>query len=474
MPKFQEEDRSVQKQNSDDLGQVMNTKAAPRFELGIKDLQSSALPLGHAAARSRTAPLADRISETAPALLVISNGHGEDLIALKIIEALHRLQPAWTLKVLPLVGQGSCFEAAVERGWVQKIGPGAGLPSGGFSNQSMGALLSDLMAGLPLLTWRQWVCLRKEGRTSAGILAVGDLLPLLMAWSTRRRFGFIGTPKSDYTWTSGPGQAFSDRYHALKGSEWDPWEWHLMKGRSCRLIAMRDRLTARGLRRHGVKATSPGNPMMDGLRLSTPPASLERCRRILLLCGSRMPEALNNFRRLIQGLMQMPSPVPLAVLAALGSSPHRSELDELLCGLGFRSCPAPSTALEAAECWVRGPVMLLIGPGRFQQWVSWAEAGVATAGTATEQMVGLGIPALSLPGRGPQFTRGFAQRQSRLLGGAVRTCESEQALGRRLAQLLNDPLLRQEMGRMGRQRMGPAGGSEAIARAVISQLAPER
>jgi len=35
-------------------------------------------------------------------------------------------------------------------------------------------------------------------------------------------------------------------------------------------------------------------------------------------------------------------------------------------------------------------------------------------------------------------------------------------------------LLRQEMGRMGRQRMGPSGGSDAIARAVISQLAPER
>ncbi len=27
-------------------------KAAPRFELGIKDLQSSALPLGHAAAEA--------------------------------------------------------------------------------------------------------------------------------------------------------------------------------------------------------------------------------------------------------------------------------------------------------------------------------------------------------------------------------------------------------------------------------------
>ena len=187
-----------------------------------------------------------------------------------------------------------------------------------------------------------------------------------------------------------------------------------------------------------------------------------------------MPEALHNFRRLISGLLQMPSPVPLAVLAALGSTPLQHELKELLQSLGFRNCPPPSSALEATECWVNGPVLLLIGPGRFQRWVAWAEAGVATAGTATEQMVGLGIPALSLPGRGPQFTRGFAERQSRLLGGAVRTCQSEQELGRRLTQLLNDPLLRQEMGRIGRQRMGPAGGSEAIARGVIDQLAPSR
>ena len=452
----------------------MRTKAAPRFELGIKDLQSSALPLGHAAARSGSAPLADRISETAPALLVISNGHGEDLIALRILEALHRLQPAWKLKVLPLVGQGSCFEAAADQGWLQRIGPGARLPSGGFSNQSLRALLSDLMAGLPLLTWRQWICLQKQRRTIAGILAVGDLLPLLMACSTHRAFGFIGTPKSDYTWSSGPGQALSDRYHALKGSEWDPWEWQLMKLRSCRLVAMRDRLTARGLRRHGVDAISPGNPMMDGLEKTPPPACLERCRRVLLLCGSRMPEALSNFGRLISGLMQMPSPVPLAVLAALGSTPQQHELKDLLTSLGFRNCPPPSNALEVAECWVQGSVLLLLGPGRFQHWVAWAEAGVATAGTATEQMVGLGIPALSLPGRGPQFTRGFAKRQSRLLGGAVRTCKSEAELGRRLGQLLNDPLLQEEMGRVGRQRMGPAGGSEAIAREVILQLAPER
>ena len=96
--------------------------------------------------------------------------------------------------------------------------------------------------------------------------------------------------------------------------------------------------------------------------------------------------------------------------------------------------------------------------------------GVATAGTATEQLVGLGIPALSLPGRGPQFTKGFARRQSRLLGGAVCPCKSINQLNQRLQQLLNEPSLGVQMGLKGRQRMGPSGGSDAIAKRILQEL----
>ena len=35
-------------------GDTLKKEAAPRFELGVKDLQSSALPLGHAAVREQT------------------------------------------------------------------------------------------------------------------------------------------------------------------------------------------------------------------------------------------------------------------------------------------------------------------------------------------------------------------------------------------------------------------------------------
>ena len=68
------------------------------------------------------------------------------------------------------------------------------------------------------------------------------------------------------------------------------------------------------------------------------------------------------------------------------------------------------------------------------------------------------------------FTQGFAKRQSRLLGGAVRTCQSSHELNTRLKQLLEDPSLRLKMGQRGRQRMGPAGGGEAIAKRVLIQL----
>ena len=445
-------------------------KAAPRFELGIKDLQSSALPLGHAAVGGSPSHERDRISRRHSGLLVVCNGHGEDLIARRIIEAIHRLRPSLVMSVLPLVGRGTTFEQAVQAGWLKRVGPEASLPSGGFSNQSLKGLFADLSSGLAIMSWSQWRVMQRHVNEGHAVLAVGDLLPLLMARCSGAAFAFIGTPKSDYTWRSGPGRALSDRYHRLKGSEWDPWEWSLMRSRHCRFVAMRDELTARGLRRHGVEALAPGNPMMDGLTRTAPPAALDRCRRVVLLCGSRTPEASRNFCHLIKGLNHVHTPGPLAVLVAVGKQPDLQDLEVNLDALGYRRSLSPSDELGAAACWVKESKLVLIGPGCFERWAGWAEAAIATAGTATEQIVGLGIPALSLPGRGPQFKRSFAKRQSRLLGGAVHPCTSEQELGQRLQQLLDEPHLGQRMGRIGQQRMGAPGGSRRLAELVLERL----
>ena len=445
-------------------------KAAPRFELGIKDLQSSALPLGHAAGRELSFPKKDRISRDGASLLVLSNGHGEDLIALRVLEQLRTHHPRPRLEVLPLVGIGSVFEPATQAGWLTRIGPKATLPSGGFSNQSLRGLIADIGAGLPLMSWRQWRLVRQRAKRGATVLAVGDLLPLLMAWGSGARYGFIGTPKSDYTWRSGPGRQLSDSYHRCKGSEWDPWEWMLMRHQRCRLVAMRDGLTARGLKRRGVAALAAGNPMMDGLKTASPPASLQRCRRILLLCGSRMPEACRNLERLLAAITPLSNSTPLAVLVALGNQPSMEQTEPILRELGFRRGLPPSDQLGAEACWVRGPLLVILGRNQFTQWAGWAEVGLATAGTATEQLVGLGIPALSLPGPGPQFHAPFALRQARLLGGAVRPCSSGEELREHLRTLLTTPELCQKLSAIGRSRMGRPGGGARLAELVLERL----
>jgi len=425
-------------------------------------------------------PGPDRISHGMPSrLLVLSNGHGEDQIALRLIRALRRRRPDLQVEVLPLVGEGSAFKAAEAGGELRRIGPRLALPSGGFSNQSLPGLLGDLSAGLPLLSWRQLRTVRHWGRRGKPVLAIGDLLPLLLAFASGAPYGFVGTPKSDYTWRSGPGHNWpADSYHRCKGSEWDPWEWALMGQRRCRVVAVRDGLTARGLRRHGVRALAPGNSMMDGFLSQPVPPGLASQRRLVLLAGSRLPEALGNLQRLLGALewlgpdgQERPGSLnePIAVLCATGTRPSDAELAPLLRAAGYvPSDPPEGSGAQAA--WQRGRVLLLVASGTFERWASWGEVGLAMAGTATEQLVGLGIPALSLPGPGPQFKRSFASRQSRLLGGAVRVCPTPKALARELARLLAEPGTRATLGRVGRRRMGEAGGSERLAAVLEREL----
>ena len=70
-------------------------------------------------------------------------------------------------------------------------------------------------------------------------------------------------PKSDHTWSNGPGWALSDFYHKFKGSEWDPWEIFLMRSTRCKSLIMRDEITANNLNKKKIDAKYFGNPMMD-------------------------------------------------------------------------------------------------------------------------------------------------------------------------------------------------------------------
>ncbi len=452
------------------IGMKKGKKAAPRFELGIKDLQSSALPLGHAAQSVKNLPPLDRISPKNKNVLVLSNGHGEDLIALRVLQALHRLKPELKLEVIALVGEGRIFSSAIQELWLVKSGTSLRLPSGGFSNQSISGFIQDMLAGFLWANFRNWSSVRNAAKDGSFIVAVGDLLPLFFAWSSGGNYAFIGTPKSDYTWKTSQSNSLSDLYHSFKGSEWEPWEWSLMKAFRCKMVAVRDKLTARGLRKKNVRVISPGNPMMDGFPPVVSPINLKKFRRLLLLCGSRMPEAMTNFKRLLNAVEQIESKTSLMIFVAIGSEPSVSLLENALQEKGYRKGSSPLLEMDAETFYEKKDLRLAIGVGKFEEWSRFAEVGIANAGTATEQLVGLGVPCVSLPGKGPQFKHGFATRQSRLLGGSVIPCQNSEHMAKTVKSLLLDSNLRERLSLIGKKRMGCSGGSEALAQMILQFL----
>ncbi|WP_269621922.1 lipid-A-disaccharide synthase-related protein [Prochlorococcus marinus] len=416
----------------------------------------------------KTSPL-DRISQQSKKVLVLSNGHGEDLIALRILESLHELRPELRLQILPLVGEGKTFSEAISKRWLVKIGTSLRLPSGGFSNQSFRGFVADILAGLLCVTWRNWISVKNAAKSGSFIFAVGDLLPLVFAWSSGGSFGFMGTPKSDYTWKTYPKSFVGDLYHRIKGTEWDPWEMLLMRSPRSKIIVVRDKLTARSLAKNHIKALAPGNPMMDGFESKQMPSTLIGYRRLLLLCGSRMPESLSNFKRLLSSLELIESKIPLAILVAIGSEPSIDDLEQYLINAGFTKKLFAKQEFLANALFEKDSMKIFIGIGKFYQWAQFAEVGLANAGTATEQLVGLGVPCVSLPGNGPQFKKGFALRQSRLLGGAVIPCKNSKNFSQIVTLLLQNVRLRDSLAHIGKKRMGDAGGSAAIAN-LISEL----
>ncbi len=425
-------------------------------------MQSSALPLGHAAAQNSKDSPKYTNSRKSIYLLIISNGHGEDLIALEIIKKLVSLHGISKIEVLPLVGNGYIFDSIRSKKF-SKVGTQIYLPSGGFSNQSLKGLLNDLRVGLLENLISNWLLVRKKHKENYKIIAIGDLLPLYFAWCSKCIFGFIGTPKSDYTWSSGPGKALSDFYHRLKGSEWDPWEIFLMGGQKCKFVIVRDELTAHNLNLKNINAKYFGNPMMDFIKeKKSHQKKIESFQKLIMLIGSRSPEAFDNLDVFLSSLSSINLPLKSLVLVPLSSNLDLKIVEDYFFKYKFSKVINQEYDLGEESIWMKNNTIFLIGKNTFNEWANLSQVGLANAGTATEQLAGLGVPSLSLPGKGPQFTKEFANRQQRLLGGSVRVCQNKKILQKKLIDLLLDEKKREKQAIIGLERMGPKGASKKI------------
>ena len=407
-------------------------------------------------------------------LLCLSNGHGEDGVAIEILKQLQQQANVVEIAALPLVGEGYAYE----RRKIPVIGPVKQLPSGGFIYLDGGQQLwRDLQGGLLGLTLAQLRIVRQWGKSGV-ILAVGDIVPLLFAWLSGADYAFVGTAKSEYYLRDEVGWLpQTARIERWLGSVYHPWERWLMSDHRCRAVFPRDSLTAQVLQKRGIPAFDLGNPMMDGLSLVATGGTGGRGEKdlltILLLPGSRMPEALNNWQLILEAVEGIVAAfnIPLLFLGAIAPALNLAPFQERLIARSWTQSFA-ATALEdpLARAFTKDNATLVLTQNAYPECLQSASVAIAMAGTATEQFVGLGKAAIAIPGQGPQFTPAFAQAQSRLLGPSLILAERPAQVAQRLQTLLDDSARQQLVAENGRRRLGSPGAAARIARCLEKKL----
>ncbi len=412
------------------------------------------------------------------------------MIAVRILQELQQQPNSAKLAALPLVGEGQAYS---QQGFTT-IGPTQNMPSGGFIYMDGRQLVRDLQGGLLQLTLAQFKVVRSWAKNGGAILAVGDIVPLLFAWLSGADYVFVGTAKSEYYLRDedGPLRQRKGRQPWQKrlGSVYLPWERWLMSHRRCKAVFPRDKLTTEILQQLSIPAFDLGNPMMDGIVpehpapiFYEPDAELKEIRRSLivtLLPGSRSPEAYSNWQQIllaIDGLIATFSKRSMIFLGAIAPSLSLDSLRQILTSLSWHQqlgASETSKALvsdPAAETFTKENATLILTHNAYNDCLIKGDLAIAMAGTATEQFVGLGKPALAFPGKGPQFTPAFAEAQSRLLGISVILVQQPTEVAGAVQELFRYPDRLQLIAENGPRRMGKPGAARRIAACVMERLA---
>ncbi|WP_309742363.1 lipid-A-disaccharide synthase-related protein [Chamaesiphon sp. OTE_20_metabat_361] len=421
-------------------------------------------------------------------LLCISNGHGEDAIALPVLQELRKLAQPPEIVTLPIVGVGMAYS----NNDFSIAGKVQTLPSGGFLNQDSRQLARDLQGGLVGLTIAQIRTARNWAQAGGKILAVGDIVPLLFAWMSGADYAFIGTAKSEYYIRDRQGNILPSQQDSIEvrtGSYYLPWERWLLSRSRCRAVFPRDKLTTEILQQHQISAFDLGNPMMDGVAtepsrsLFYQPQSVKRelARPLIvtLLPGSRPPEAYANWEQVLIAVTSLISVFKQRQIICLAAIVPTLDLDTLQGDLSRSGwLPVVDPDAELTELipaagtiyYQRENATIAISTQAYSQFMHKGDCAIAMAGTATEQFIGLGKPAFTIPGAGPQFTPGFAEAQTRLLGESVILVSQPQDVGVEIQKLLQQPDRLQSIAQNGLLRMGKPGAAHRIAECLMEVM----
>lgn len=318
-------------------------------------------------------------------ILIISNGHGEDSIAVTLIKEIKKSKIACDILPMALVGNGSAYKEVD----LQPLLINKPMPSGGFI-RSFSALCKDIFAGLIGQILKQKQCIKKHGKDVDICIAVGDIFCLWMGSSLKTTVYFLPTAKSD---TFMPHSAFEC--------------WFMKK--KTQVVFARDEKTATSLKKSGCNAQYLGNPMMDNLFSDRTVTTLNKNECLITICPGSREEAYKNCAFCVE-----------LIDAITQDHPH------------IKACIAKSKQLnfdtleEVTNSKIRNEKThsLLIRKNKndiivsddFLACINQANLVIGLAGTANEQALYIGKTVIAFEGFGPQSSLKRFQEQQVLMG----------------------------------------------------------
>ncbi|KGF89293.1 MULTISPECIES: lipid-A-disaccharide synthase-related protein [Prochlorococcus] len=334
-----------------------------------------------------------------PRILLLSNGHGEDLSGSLIANKLEN--SGYSVDALPIVGKGIHYQKAK----IKIIGKTREFSTGGIGYNSFKGRLIEIFGGEIIYLLKRLFLTYKIRKKYNYFFIVGDIVPIFFAWICNKDF---------FTYLV----AYSSHYEGKLKLPW-PSKFFLLS-KKAKKIYTRDCLTANDLTLQLKKKVSfLGNPFMDKFLFRYKELNKSDFS-IGLFPGSRFPEILDNFvliLEVLEGLSNLSYfqkvGFNFAIVNALSSSKIREIFknrkwiflekinEKNLLKFQYKS-------LKVNVYW-----------NSFDEILLKSRCCISMAGTAAEQAIGLGKPVIQIEGKGPQFTKSFAEAQRRLLGKYV-------------------------------------------------------
>lgn len=396
-------------------------------------------------------------------ILVLSNGHGEDVIGGKIIEDLKTIRSEDKIVTLSLVGRGRPYEKLEKQEKkIKHIKANKKMPSRGFLFSSKRLIIADIKAGLIQETIKQIILALKLSKKSDLVLCVGDLYPLILGFLTRKDYIYVNTKKSFNMVTQ--TKKIRALLPKLRGTNWNFLELIIAQKSRCKAIFVRDNSTYETIKKFSKK-TVAANPMMKGFHcpIKRPLKELD-VPLIACLPGSRLPELEENFKKLLHTATNVEvEQKGVAIIIFAITNKARKKIMQIL-----RKNDSNNIVIskDIEKDYAPGKLICICKKGTFRQWAGFCNVALATSGTATEQCVAMGIPVVSIIGKGPQFNKKFALRQKNLLGEAMLLTKTTAEATYMLQRILTDKKEAKRLGNIGSNRMRCDGGSLEIAKYI--------